>query len=101
VPEVPGGIVGVYDVASDWTPIYDRTAEPGFYVAMGTSGNQFKNAPMVGTLIRELVEAVERGHDHDADPVVVTGPRTGHPIDLGTFSRLREVPTDAPASVMG
>jgi glycine/D-amino acid oxidase-like deaminating enzyme len=101
VPTQPRGIVGVYDVASDWTPIYDRTAEPGFYVAMGTSGNQFKNAPVVGTLVRALVEAVESGHDHDADPVVVTGAHTGHPIDLGTFSRLRTVPTGAPSSVMG
>ena len=54
VPTQPRGIVGVYDVTSDWTPIYDRTAEPGFYVAMGTSGNQFKNAPAVGTLMRAL-----------------------------------------------
>ena len=36
---------GIYDVADDWIPIYDRTDLDGFYVAIGTSGNQFKNAP--------------------------------------------------------
>ena len=89
VPETPGGIVGVYDVASDWTPIYDRTELDGFYVAMGTSGNQFKNAPVVGELMATLVEQVENGHDHDRDPVTVTGVHTGQVIGLGTFSRKR------------
>ena len=28
----------------DWLPIYDRTYLDGLYVAIGTSGNQFKNA---------------------------------------------------------
>jgi sarcosine oxidase subunit beta len=89
VPESPGGIVGVYDVASDWTPIYDRTELDGFYVAMGTSGNQFKNAPVVGELMATVVEAVEAGHDHDRDPLTYTGPRTGQRINLGAFSRKR------------
>ena len=30
------------------------------------------------------------GHDHDADPVQFSGPRTGLTIDLGAFSRNRE-----------
>ncbi len=50
VPSTPRGIAAVYDVADDWIPIYDKTALPGFYVAIGTSGNQFKNAPLVGAL---------------------------------------------------
>ena len=29
----------------------------GFYMAIGTSGNQFKNAGVVGRLMRELIEA--------------------------------------------
>lgn len=49
-------------------PIYDRTDLPGFYVAMGTSGNQFKNAPPAGRFLATLVERVEAGHDHDRDP---------------------------------
>jgi sarcosine oxidase subunit beta len=38
------GVVDLYDVSDDWIPIYDKTDLPGFYVAIGTSGNQFKNS---------------------------------------------------------
>jgi len=101
VPHRPRGVAGVYDASSDWTPIYDLTSAPGFYVAMGTSGNQFKNAPVVGQLMTALIEGVESGQDHDADPVLFVAPRTGQPIDLGAFSRLRDPSGDAPTSVMG
>src|SRR6188472_2701034 len=101
VPNRPTGIVGVYDVPTDWAPIYDRTARPGYYVAMGTSGNQFKNAPVVGQLMAALVAAVEGGHDHDRDPLVWTAPRTGQRLALSTYSRLRRVDPDAPTNVMG
>ena len=40
-------------------------------MAIGTSGNQFKNAPVVGHLMAELIDKVEHGHDHDNDPVKV------------------------------
>lgn len=89
VPHRPAGVAALYDVSDDWLPIYDRTDLDGFYVAIGTSGNQFKNAPMVGLLMKELIEACERGHDHDLDPIVVTGPVTGTTIDLAGFSRRR------------
>jgi glycine/D-amino acid oxidase-like deaminating enzyme len=101
VPEVPGGIVGVYDVASDWTPIYDRTDLDGFYVAMGTSGNQFKNAPTVGPLMAALIDAVEGGHDHDADPVSVVGRHSGQAINLGAFSRKRPRNEASSGTVIG
>jgi glycine/D-amino acid oxidase-like deaminating enzyme len=101
VPSRPSGVVGVYDVADDWTPIYDRTGLPGYFVAIGTSGNQFKNAPLVGRLMATLVAEVRAGRDHDADPVQLALPRTGHTIDLATFSRLRPAPADAPTNVMG
>lgn len=101
VPGRPSGVVGVYDVTDDWTPIYDRTREPGYFVAIGTSGNQFKNAPLVGPLMATLVAEVRAGHDHDRDPVQLVLPRTGHTIDLGTFSRLRTQPHDGPSTVMG
>ncbi|MEQ6902083.1 FAD-dependent oxidoreductase [Nocardioides sp. YIM 152588] len=89
VPNRPSGVVGVYDVADDWTAIYDRTDAPGFYVAMGTSGNSFKNAPVSGRLMAALVDAVEEGHDHDASPVVYVGEHTGLKIDLAAYSRKR------------
>ena len=84
-------MVDRYDVSDDWLPVYDRTELDGFYVAIGTSGNQFKNAPVAGHLMARLVDAVEAGHDHDADPLRVTGRRTGLVVDLGTFSRRREL----------
>ena len=101
IPHRPSGIAGVYDASPDWTPIYDRTSFPGFYVAMATSGNQFKNAPLVGQLMAHLVARVESGHDHDRDPVAFTAPRTGAVLDLAGYSRLRQVGADAPRSVMG
>ena len=101
IPNRPKGIAGVYDVASDWTPIYDRTDLDGYYVAIGTSGNQFKNAPVAGRMMAALVTAVENGHDHDADPVTFTGAHTGHRINLATFSRKRPVNPYSTGTVMG
>ena len=101
VPNRPVGIAGVYDVTTDWSPIYDRTDRPGFYVAIGTSGNQFKNAPVVGIVMRALIDAVEAGHDHDRDPVSLTLPRTGLEIDLSAWSRRRPVAAERPRSVLG
>nr|MCS5679661.1 FAD-binding oxidoreductase [Acidimicrobiales bacterium] len=89
IPLRPTGLAGAYDVTPDWMPVYDRTSLDGFYVAIGTSGNQFKNAPLVGEVIRELVDACESGHDHDAEPVRIRCRHTGHDLDLGAFSRLR------------
>jgi glycine/D-amino acid oxidase-like deaminating enzyme len=101
IPNRPRGVVGVYDVSDDWTPVYDRTGLDGFYVAMGTSGNQFKNAPVVGQLMASLVSAVESGHDHDADPVVFRGTRTGLELSLDAFSRRRAANTASTRSVLG
>jgi glycine/D-amino acid oxidase-like deaminating enzyme len=101
VPNRPKGIAGVYDVAEDWTPIYDRTALPGFYVAIGTSGNQFKNAPIIGSIMDWVIDAVENGHDHDNDPVHYPCPHTGHDLNLGSFSRKREINPDSTGTVMG
>jgi glycine/D-amino acid oxidase-like deaminating enzyme len=89
IPSTPVGVVGVYDVSSDWTPIYDKTDVPGFYVAIGTSGNQFKNAPGVGLIMAYLISQVENGADHDAKPVIYPCKKTNKEINLGTFSRKR------------
>ncbi|MFT4043115.1 MAG: FAD-dependent oxidoreductase [Gordonia sp. (in: high G+C Gram-positive bacteria)] len=101
VPAQPKGIAGVYDVASDWTPIYDRTDRNGFYVAMGTSGNQFKNAPLAGEFLTEIITAVQSGHDHDRDPVHYTGRTTGMSINLGAFSRKRQPNAESSGTVLG
>jgi sarcosine oxidase, subunit beta len=89
IPSTPVGVVGVYDVSSDWTPIYDKTDVPGFYVAIGTSGNQFKNAPGAGLIMAHLISQVEKGADHDSEPVVYKCTKSKSVINLGTFSRKR------------
>jgi sarcosine oxidase subunit beta len=57
----------------------------GFYLAIGTSGNQFKNAPVVGRLMAELTGSCENGYDHDREPVKLTGPYTGHVLNAGFY----------------
>ncbi len=101
VPHKKLGVVGLYDVSSDWIPIYDRTDLDGFYVAIGTSGNQFKNAGIAGHVMAELIEEVEDGLDHDQNPLVVRGPYTGCDIDVGFFSRNRDRHPDSSMSVHG
>jgi len=101
IPTERRGIVDLYDVSDDWIPIYDRSELPGFYMAIGTSGNQFKNAPVVGHLMAELIDAVERGHDHDNEPVAVRARHTGLTLDAGFYSRLRSVNPDSSFSVNG
>ena len=91
IPSRPVGLAACYDVTPDWVPIYDRTRLDGYYVAIGTSGNQFKNAPVVGRFLTAIIDACESGHDHDADPVSVTCERTGHVVDLGHYSRHRKL----------
>lgn len=91
VPNRPSGIVGVYDVTADWIPIYDRTSLDGYYVAIGTSGHGFKQAPFVGELMAKLIHACESGHPHDHDPVLVPATWTRQSVNMGHFSRLRDV----------
>ncbi len=101
---IPGrmkGIVDLYDVSDDWIPIYDKSGLDGFYMAVGTSGNQFKNAPVAGAMMTELIERCEQGHDHDADPVRYTMRYTGRTIDIGFYSRRREINEESSFSVLG
>jgi sarcosine oxidase subunit beta len=100
-PHEKKGVVDRYDKSDDWIPIYDRTDLDGFYVAIGTSGNQFKNAGVAGHMMAELIEEIEGGRDHDADPLLVTGRFTGLPIDMGTFSRNRQIDTRSSMTVHG
>lgn len=101
MPHERKGIVDLYDVSDDWLPIYDRTDLDGFYVAIGTSGNQYKNAGVAGQAMGDLIEAVEGGHDHDADPVQVVGRYTGRTLDMAAYSRNREINQDSSFSVHG
>ena len=101
VPVRPRGIGAVYDVADDWIPIYDKTSLPGYYVAIGTSGNQFKNAPLVGSYLRAIIETCESGVDHDETPACFHLPRAGIEVDLSAYSRRREPSPESSNTVMG
>ena len=84
------GVAGMYDVTPlDWQPVLDRADEPGYYMAIGTSGSSFKTAPIIGQAMACLIDACEGGRDHDADPVPFRLPRLDLEISLGFYSRLR------------
>jgi sarcosine oxidase subunit beta len=100
IPNRLKGIVDLWDVTEDWIPVYDRSDLSGFYLAIGTSGNQFKTAPVVGVLMAELIAACENGRDHDVNPIGVYLKHTGHHIDLGVFSRNREINYSSSFSVL-
>jgi sarcosine oxidase subunit beta len=101
IPNEPKGIADLYDVSDDWIPIYDKSSLDGFYMAVGTSGNQYKNAPVVGQLMTELIDACERGHDHDKNPVTLKTHHTGVTLNIGFYSRLREINSGSSFSVLG
>jgi len=101
IPSKTKGVVELYDVSDDWIPIYDRSELPGFYMAVGTSGNQFKNAPIVGEMMAELITACEAGHDHDNDPVGFHLRYIDRDVSLGFYSRRRDVNPDSSFSVLG
>jgi sarcosine oxidase subunit beta len=101
IPGQAQGIVDLYDVSDDWIPIYDKSDLGGFYMAVGTSGNQYKNGPVAGLLMAEVIDACEHGHDHDADPVQVNCPITGFTLDAGFYSRNRDIVEGSSFSVLG
>ncbi len=101
IPSRMQGVVDLYDASDDWIPVYDKSMLPGFYMACGTSGNQYKNAPIAGKLMAALVEYCEAGHDHDARPLRFRLPHTGREIDAGFYSRRREINRDSSFSVLG
>ena len=101
MPEEKGGFADLYDVSDDWLPIYDKSDLKGFYMAVGTSGNQFKTAPVVGYAMAELIDRCEKGQDHDKDPVKVTSFYKKLELDMGFFSRKRQINQDSSFSVNG
>ena len=101
IPSATRGVVDLYDASTDWIPIYDRSSLDGFYMACGSSGNQYKNAPIAGKMMTALVEYCEGGGDHDADPLQFTLPYTGQQIGVGFYSRRRSVNKESSFSVLG
>jgi len=101
VPNQPKGVVDLYDCSDDWIPVYDKSDLGGFYMAVGTSGNQYKNAPVVGRMMAELIDACEKGLDHDKEPFQYKMKYTGRTLDVGFFSRKREINYNSSFSVNG
>ncbi len=101
IPNQIQGVVDLYDVTDDWIPIYDKSDLPGFYLAIGTSGNQYKNAPVVGKMMTELITQCENGRDHDRDPIVFHLEKMDRDIDMKFYSRLREINQESSFSVLG
>ncbi len=101
IPSRMAGVVDLYDATEDWGPIYDRSNLDGFYMACGSSGNQFKNAQVAGKLMAGLVDYCEAGNDHDATPMPLKLTHLDYTVDTGSFSRRREINQDSSFSVLG
>ncbi|MGB1447744.1 MAG: NAD(P)/FAD-dependent oxidoreductase [Arenicellales bacterium] len=101
LPNRMRGVVDLYDVTEDWLPIYDRSAIDGFYMACGSSGNQFKNAPGAGRLMAGLIEYCESGRDHDAEAFRFKLAHIDYELDTAGMSRRRQINPDSSFSVLG
>ncbi|WP_298936556.1 FAD-dependent oxidoreductase [uncultured Ruegeria sp.] len=101
IPSKTRGVVDLYDASTDWIPIYDKSSLPGFYMACGTSGNQYKNAPIAGKMMTALIAYCEGGVDHDAQPLQYELPYIKRSIDVGFYSRRRPINEESSFSVLG
>ncbi len=101
IPSKTRGVVDLYDASTDWIPIYDKSSLPGFYMACGTSGNQYKNAPIAGKMMAALIAYCEGGADHDAEPLQFELPYIKRAIDVGFYSRKRPINSESSFSVLG
>ncbi len=101
IPNNPRGVVELYDVSDDWIPIYDKSQLPGFYMAVGTSGNQFKNAPIAGELMAEIIESSENGNNQDDNPIDFHLKHINYSFNSRFYSRRREINKDSSFSVLG
>ena len=101
IPSSLRGVVDLYDASDDWIPIYDRSRVPGFYMAIGTSGNQFKNAPVAGKMMAALIDYCEQGNDHDTRPLSFGLEHIGREVNVGFYSRKRAINKESSFSVLG
>ena len=101
IPSQMRGVVDLYDASTDWIPIYDKSSIKGYYMACGSSGNQYKNAPIAGKLMASLIAYCESGADHDADPLHFTLPYINRVVNAGFYSRKRPINQESSFSVLG
>lgn len=101
IPSQTRGVVDLYDASTDWIPIYDKSSLPGFYMACGSSGNQYKNAPIAGKMMAALIGSCEAGNDHDAHPLSFRLPYIDLDANVGFYSRRRSINEESSFSVLG
>ena len=101
IPSQTRGVIDLYDASTDWIPIYDKASLGGYYMACGTSGNQYKNAPIAGKMMAALIDYCEGGADHDSAPLLYRLPYIGRDINVGFYSRKRQINDESSFSVHG
>ncbi len=55
-------------------------------MACGTTGNLFKNAPIVSNMVATLIDNCEAGNNHDKTPLIYCMPYTERSINVGFYS---------------
>ena len=70
-------------------------------MACGSSGNQYKNAPIAGKMMAALVEYCESGNDHDISPLNFHLPYIDRNTNVGFYSRKRQINKESSFSVLG
>eukprot|EP00744_Colponema_vietnamica_P026007 GILI01038448.1.p1 GENE.GILI01038448.1~~GILI01038448.1.p1 ORF type:complete len:276 (-),score=39.61 GILI01038448.1:141-968(-) len=90
-------VVSSYDVTEDWNPIVDRSCLGGLYQVIGTSGNCFKTAPVLGKIVSDLIDRESKGvipltgpQSHDAKPISVHLDKINRDISTALFHRKRK-----------
>lgn len=101
IPSRTRGVVDLYDASTDWIPIYDKSSLGGYFMACGTSGNQYKNAPIAGKMMAALVDYCTAGNDHDVTPLRFRLPYIDREINVGFYSRKRPINAESSFSVLG
>ena len=89
----------LYDLSSFWPP--KRMDDVGF--GQPTSGS-IENAiffPTAGKMVAALIEYCENGHDHDETALQFELPYIQYRINVGFYSRKREINRQSSFSVLG
>ena len=70
-------------------------------MAYGTSGNQYKNAPIAGKMMAALIDYCQAGTNHDNTPLTYLMPYTDRSINVGFYSQARLINEESSFSVVG
>ena len=102
IPNRTRGVVELYDASTDWIPIYDTSSLGGFYMAcrllrepVQERSHRGTNDGGAGGILRG------RGGSRHRPRCSSTLPYIGREIDVGFYSRKREINTESSFSVLG